>query len=273
MLRVRGSSRLLAVLGDPVQHSISPEMHNAAIAVLGLNAVYVAARVPRAALPATLEVCAALGIAGNLTVPHKEEGAALVADLTDLARSLGAVNTFWPKDGRLVGDNTDVAGLAQVLESLDASGPWLVCGTGGSARAVAAVAGQTGTPLLVRSRSGERAEAFCAWARSLASAPIVRPDDGTTVGTVINATPVGLEHPSANPVAAERLAGTGVALDLVYRPGETGWVRACRAQGLRAVDGRALLLAQGAAAFERFFPGQRAPREQMRAAIRRALHE
>jgi shikimate dehydrogenase len=273
MLRVRSSSRVLAVLGDPVQHSISPEMHNAAMAALGLNAVYVAFRVPTAALGVTLETCAVLGIAGNLTVPHKEDGAALVADLTDLARSLGAVNTFWSENGRLHGDNTDVAGLAQVLESLDAPGPWLVCGTGGSARAVAAVAAQTGTPLLVRSRSAARAEAFCTWARTLVPAPTIRPDDGTTVGTAINATPVGLDHLQASPVPPDRLSGTMTALDLVYRPGETGWVRACRARGMRAVDGRDLLLAQGTLAFARFFPGQRAPREQMRAAIARALRE
>jgi shikimate dehydrogenase len=259
------------VLGDPVRHSLSPEMHNAAIAALGLNAVYVALPVPTHALARTLETCAMLGIAGNLTVPLKEAGAAVVPHLSDLGRRLGAINTFWPEDGELHGDNTDVPGLSAVLAELAAPGPWLLCGTGGSARAVAAVAGSAGVRLLVRSRDPARAAAFCDWCRRLDQAPDAVPDDGGTVGTAINATPVGLDAADPEPVPPERVSGTRVALDLVYRAGETAWVRACRARGLRALDGRELLLAQGVVAFERFFPGQRAPREQMRAAIRRAL--
>jgi shikimate dehydrogenase len=271
MLRVRGTSRVLAVLGDPVRHSFSPEMHNAAIATLGLNAVYVALRVPRSALATTLEACATLGIAGNLTVPLKEAAAAVVPHLTELGRELGAINTFWTEPGGLHGDNTDVPGLAAVLAQLDAPDPWLLCGTGGSARAVAAVAGASGVRLLVRSRAAERAAEFCDWTRTLARPPDARPDDGATVGTVINATPLGLDPADPAPVPPDRLSGTRVALDLVYRAGETPWVRECRGAGLTAADGRELLLAQGVVAFERWFPGQRAPREQMRAAIRRAL--
>jgi shikimate dehydrogenase len=259
------------VLGDPVGHSISPEMHNAGIAALGLNAVYVALRVPRDRLAATLETCAALGIAGNLTVPLKETAASLLPHVSPLGRELGAVNTFWPENGELRGDNTDVAGLDTVLAVLDAPDPWLLCGTGGSARAVAAVAGARQARLLVCSRDPARAAAFCEWTRTLSRPPVANPDDGRAVGTVINATPLGLGPADPAPVPAARLDGTRVALDLVYRSGETAWVRDCRARGLTASDGRELLLAQGVAAFERFFPGQRAPREQMRAAIRRAL--
>jgi shikimate dehydrogenase len=271
MLRVRGTSRVLAVLGDPIAHSISPEMHNAAIAALGLNAVYVPLRVPPAALPSTLDACAALDIAGNLTVPHKAAAIARVGEPSVLARRLGAVNTFWTEAGILHGDNTDVPGLADVLATLEAPDPWLLCGTGGSARAVAAVAAGAGAALLVRSRSPERGPEFVAWARDFDPSLAIRLDDGTTAGTVVNATPLGLDPADAHPVPLERLAGARVVLDLVYRPGETAWVRACRALGLAAADGRDLLLAQGAHAFERFFPGQRAPREIMRAAIRRAL--
>lgn len=271
MLRVRGTSRVLAVLGDPVAHSISPEMQNAAIAALGLNAVYVSLRVPAAMLASTLDACAALGIAGNLTVPHKAAAVDRIGAPSPLARRLGAVNTFWPDGAVLHGDNTDVLGLADVLATLEAPGPWLLCGTGGSARAVTAAAAGAGVEVLVRSRAPERGAAFVAWARDSEPSLAVRPDDGTTVGTVINATPLGLDPADPPPVLRDRLAGARVALDLVYRPGETAWVRACRAAGLTAADGRELLLAQGAHAFERFFPGQRAPREIMRAAIRRAL--
>jgi len=271
MLRVRGSSRVLAVLGDPVAHSLSPEMQNAAMAALGLDAVYVAIRVPPAALGTLLPACATMGIAGNVTVPHKALAVPHIAHLSPLAEALGAVNTFWPENGSLHGDNTDVAGLEEVVGRLEAPAPWLLLGTGGSARAVAAVAGQLGVALLVRSRAAERARAFCEWARALTPAPLAIADDGRTAGTVINATPVGLAPDDGLPITRERIAGARVALDLVYRPGETAWVRACRAAGLVAVDGRDVLIAQGAHAFERFFPGRRAPREIMRAAVRRAL--
>jgi shikimate dehydrogenase len=271
MLRVRGTSRVLAVLGDPVAHSISPEMHNAAIAALGLNAVYVALRVPPPALPVALDTCAALELAGNLTVPHKAAAVASIGVLSPLAARLGAVNTFWTEAGVLHGDNTDVAGLGDVLAHLDAPAPWLLKGTGGSARAVVAAAAAMGVPVLVASRSSDRAQAFCAWARDYDATLEIAADDGRSVGTALNATPLGLGAGDPAPLGADRLSGTRVALDLVYRPGETAWVRDCRARGLVAADGRELLLAQGAHAFERFFPGQRAPREQMRAAVRRAL--
>jgi shikimate dehydrogenase len=276
VLRIQASSRVLAVLGDPITHSVSPEMHNAAIAGLGLDAVYVAFRVRRADLPAVLETCRRLAIAGNLTVPLKQEAAAHLGALTPLAQALGAVNTLWADDGVLWGDNTDVAGIEETLAALGAEPPWLVCGTGGSARAVAAAAVRRGIPLRVRSRDVQRARAFCTWTRSLATAlehePIpADPDDDRPVGTVINATPLGLAPADALPLPRARWRGAAVALDLVYRPGETAWVGACRADGLRAADGRMVLVAQGAHAFERFFPGTGAPRDLLRAAVERAL--
>jgi len=270
MLRVKGTSRILAVLGDPVAHSLSPEMQNAAIAALGLDAVYVALRVPPAALAGFLPLCAKMGISGNVTVPHKEAAALHIAQLSDRARAVGAVNTFWPEEGGLRGENTDIAGLDEVLERLTAPDPWLVCGTGGSARAVAAVAGHRGATLLVRSRDPERARRFAEWAGGLTPAAEAMADDGRQVATIINATPLGLTV-NAAPVPPDRAVGARVALDLVYRPGETVWVRQCRAAGLTAEDGRGVLVAQGAHAFECFFPGRRAPREIMRAAVERAL--
>lgn len=269
MSRVAATSRLLAVVGDPVRHSLSPAMHNAAIAALGLDAVYVALPLPVPAVPTFFAAAAAIGLAGNITVPHKVAAASCVARRTPLAERLGAINTFWLEDGVLVGDNTDVAGLVDVLNELDAPSPWLVTGTGGSARAVAVAAGEYGAELLVRSRQPGRAEAFVAWARGLGLN--VRSDDGAPIGTAINATPLGLAPNDALPVPLDRLQGAKVACDLVYARGETKWVAACRAQGLRARDGRALLAAQGIHAFMRFFPGIGAPREIMAAAVAQGL--
>lgn len=269
MIPIGGRTRVLAVLGDPVAHSLSPAMHNAAIATMGLDAVYVAIHATAMALPHVLRGFEAAGIAGNLTLPHKVAAAGLIVHLTDAAREVGAVNTFWPKEGRLAGDNTDVAGVTDAVGRLDAAGPWLVAGTGGSARAVAAAARQLGVPILVRSRRAGRADDFVRWCvdREIDA----RADDGTTVGLAVNATPVGLAQTDQFPVEAARLSGCRAVLDLIYAPGMTPWCRWCAGQGMRVADGRHVLVAQGVAAFARFFEGVTPPREVMAAALERAL--
>lgn len=269
MIRISGTSRPLAVIGDPIAHSLSPAMHNSAITALGLDAAYVAIRTDSSALPHVLRAFEAVGIAGNVTVPHKVTVAQLLIRVTPVAKELGAVNTFWPEGGRLVGDNTDVAGILDALKPLQPEGPWLVRGTGGAARAVAAAAREMAMPLLVQSRDRDRAGSFVAWARELGVD--ARVDDDTRVGTVINATPIGLASSDSAPFTEQRLMGCRAALDLVYAPGGTRWIRECRLRGLQATDGRTVLVAQGARAFERFFPGTNAPREVMAAAVERAL--
>lgn len=269
MIHVRGSSRVLALVGDPVAHSLSPTMHNAAIAVLGVDAVYVALRVPADALSTAFEAFRATGVAGNVTVPHKVAALAAVSEATPAARAVGAVNTFWCDGDALVGDNTDVIGVIEALEALGAGGPLLLTGTGGAARAVAVAAAGRDTEVLVRSRDPDRAAAFATWARAHGGA--ARVDDASPIGTVVNATPTGLHPGDPMPVPDARLGDASAALDLVYAPGETAWIRACRARGMRAGDGRLTLVGQGIAAFERFFPGRRAPREVMRAAVEGAL--
>jgi len=270
MTRVQATSRVLAIVGDPVQHSLSPAIHNAAISALGLDAVYIPIRADAVSLPHVIKAFEAIGVAGNVTVPHKLAVAQLLIRLTAAAQELSAVNTFFPEGGRLVGDNTDVAGLVDALDPLDPQTPWLVAGTGGAARAVAAAARVRSARLLVRSRDAARAVTFAAWARE-AGVDAHADDGGESVGTAINATPLGLKPSDPPPVPADRLDGCRVALDLVYAVGQTAWTRFCRTRGLRAADGRGMLVAQAAYAFERFFPGVMAPREVMAAAVRQAL--
>jgi len=267
--RVAATSRVIAIVGDPVRHSLSPAMHNAAIAALGLDAVYVAIQADGAAIPHVIRAFEAVGIAGNVTIPHKITVAQLLIRLTPIAKELGAVNTFWPESGRLAGDNTDVAGFVDAVERLDAQGPWLLAGTGGASRAVAAAARSRGATLYVTSRDPARAREFVKWARELGVDAAV--DDGRQVQAAINATPLGLRADDKPPFPPERLTGCRVALDLVYAPGQTRWTRECRARGMRAADGRLMLVGQGVHAFERFFPGSAAPREIMAAAIDREL--
>src|SRR5205823_4591555 len=141
-------TRLLVVLGDPVAHSLSPVMHNAAIRALGLDAVYVALPTPAPALPGLLAVLPALGGAGNVTVPHKEAAERCLAQKTELCARVGACNTFWTERGALVGDNTDVAGILTALRQLgaDGGGSWLLVGT----RRAAGVGAQDGREVLVQ---------------------------------------------------------------------------------------------------------------------------
>jgi shikimate dehydrogenase len=271
-MEIGGNTRLLAVLGDPVAHSLSPVMHNAACRALGLDAVYVALRVPAAALGDALATLRTVGGAGNVTVPHKEATERYVARKTALCTRTGACNTFWTESGGLVGDNTDVAGVRAALHELGADGAarWLVIGTGGSARAVAVAAAEAGAALGVRSRSAARARAFAAWAGTAGCRALPAPER-PDVDVIVNATPLGLRPQDPPPLEPPAPPGTRVALDLVYRPGLTPWVRALRAAGVRAADGRAVLVHQGVAAFERFFPDHTAPRAVMRAAVDRAL--
>ena len=112
-MEIGASARLLVILGDPVTHSLSPVMHNAAIRALGLDAVYLALPTPTAKLPVVLDALAAVGAAGNVTVPHKEAVERYIARKTDVCARAGACNTFWTESGALVGDNTDVTGVAR----------------------------------------------------------------------------------------------------------------------------------------------------------------
>lgn len=271
-MEISASTRLLAVIGDPVEHSLSPAMHNAACRVLGLDAVYVALRCSPEALAGVLTALAAIGGAGNVTVPYKEAAERCLARKTDLCARVGACNTFWSEDAQLVGDNTDVAGVLASLRQLGAEGAprWLLIGTGGAARAVAVAAAEARAALHVLSRDAGRAERFVEWARSRGAQAQPARDD-VIPDVAINATPLGLKESDPLPLNSARIQKLRAGLDLVYAPGETRWVRALRAAGVIAQDGREMLVQQGAAAFSRFFPGADAPMEVMRAAVAHAL--
>jgi shikimate dehydrogenase len=274
-VEISANTRLLAVIGDPVTHSLSPVMQNAACRALGIDAVYVALRVPARgnALATVLQALTTTGGAGNVTVPHKEAVERSVTRKTDLCARAGACNTFWTENGVLVGDNTDVHGVRGALGALGVDGGrWLVVGTGGSARAVAVAAAEAKATLWVRSRHPDRAHQFAEWAKRLGVQ--AEPAHGPVeVDAAINATPLGLGERDPLPIDPKDIRSLRVALDLVYAPGGTRWVRTLRERGaaVAASDGREVLVRQGAAAFVRFFPGTAAPVDVMRAAVERAL--
>lgn len=265
---IDGSTRVFALLGDPVAHSLSPSMQNAAFRALGLPAVYVPLRCSSADLPGLLRALAAAGGGGNVTIPHKEAAAAAVDRCLEPAQRVGACNTFWAEHGSVMGDNTDVEGLLAALERLSVpDGPWLIAGTGGAARAAAIAAASRGVPVAVRSRSPEREKAFASWAGLRGVRP-VPPGDARLV---INATPLGLRFNDPLPIPPETAPRAEAAFDMVYTAGETPWVRVMRERGLRAADGRDMLIAQGAGAFRRWFPESDPPEEIMRAAVHAVL--
>jgi shikimate dehydrogenase len=265
---ISGKTRVFALLGDPVGHSLSPAMQNAAFRALGLDAVYVALRCAGGDVAGLARALAAAGGGGNATVPHKAALAAALTEPSALVRELGAANTFWGEGAALAGDSTDVDGILAALARLDAPAEgWLVIGTGGSARAVAAAAAERGAPLAVRSRAPERAEAFLAWARGIG----VDEADPARCRVAINATPLGLAAGDPPPLPPAEAGTVTHALDLVYAAGQTAWVRAWAARGVRAEDGREVLVAQGAGAFRWWYPQVRPPIEVMRAAVARVL--
>jgi shikimate dehydrogenase len=266
---MRGPERLV-LLGHPVAHSLSPRMQGAALRSAGIPLVYEAIDVDPSAFDVTLEQLRAERAAGNVTVPHKERMRFACDEVSPLADRVGAVNTFWFDDRRrLIGDNTDVGGFdAAVRELLGRVPSDLtvgVYGAGGAAAAVlAAVESWDRCIAHVYNRTPERARILCERFRSVAN-PV--DDIGAVAGAqlVVNATSIGLRD-DAFPIDPALIAPGAVVVDLVYRPGETAWAKAVRASGRRSRDGIAMLVEQGALAFERWF-GVPADRGAMWAAV------
>ena len=272
---ISGTTRLLGVIGDPVAHSRSPRMQNAALHALGLNWAYVPLPVKAANLESVLRGLQAVGFVGvNVTVPHKEAVAQLVDELRPTAQASGSVNTvIFAEDGRLIGDSTDGPAIAAAIASeIEETyrGSVLVLGAGGSARAAAAALAQDGCAVQIHARRFEAAEAL---ARDLAGSGNVEavaelPDP--VGGVVVNCTPVGaLVDPDGMPLPASRLLDVRVVVDLAYRADATPTplITAAAETGCAVVDGLEVLARQGAKALE-IWTGESAPLEVMLAAAR-----
>lgn len=268
---VRGTTLVFAVIGDPVHHSLSPILHNAAIAALGVDAIYVALPVVDDAIAAALEGVRALGIAGlSVTMPHKTAVAAAVDEVSDDVRALDAANTVVRlPDGRLRGESTDGPGCLDALAAsgVDVAGKrCLVFGAGGAGRSVILALARAGAAEIgVVNRSDGRAAA----ALALAGVVGVRrtADAVSDAQIIINATPLGMGSSSTELLFDPSRLGSGqIVNDLVYHPLETPLLLAARAAGAVAVGGLGMLLHQGARQFH-LWTGERAPIDVMRAAI------
>jgi len=259
----------VGIIGDPVTHSRSPAIHNAAFAALGLDWVYVAFPVPRGKATAALDAVRTLGLAGlNVTMPHKPAVAAACDELSDAARELESVNTVVNRDGALFGDSTDGPGLLAALrdEGVDvASAGVLVLGAGGAARAIVHALGGAGARVTIAVR---RADAGAYAARLAPDAQVVDfadVDDAVhSASLIVNATPIGMagEPP---PIAVEALERTQFVYDTVYHPSPTPLLEAAAARGIPHAGGLGMLVHQAALAFT-LWTGEAAPLAVMSAA-------
>ncbi len=276
---VSGSTNLLGIIGNPVAHSLSPLMHNAAFRSLGLDWKYVPLPVQSHRVNDALKGLIALGFRGaNVTVPHKERVIPFLSEFSQDAAAIGAINTLVVDDDRLLGFNTDWTGfLNHVSESgFDVSGTKaLVLGSGGSARAVVYALCSRGAEVTIYSRNSETAAAI---ARDVSKgsgvchikfAPLENLHQlAAAPDLVVNTTPVGMHPhvelcpwPEGIPFPPCRLA-----YDLIYDPKRTRFMALAEKSGSEAVNGLGMLVHQAAAAF-RIWTGVEPPIDVMKKAV------
>lgn len=271
------------LLAHPAGHSLSPAMHNAAFASLGIEAEYLALDVPPGGIEAAVRDLRRPGVMGaNVTIPHKQTVLPFLDELSSSARVIGAVNTIVLRRGRLEGHNTDVEGFVRALSEagirIDGARA-LILGAGGSARSVVyALLGSGVGSLQVHNRTRERSEELAAHFAVLG--PIEVLSAGELAGALescnllVNCTSVGMAQVGVaddlSPLPSGLLPRRGAVVDIVYRPPRTRLLRDAAAAGLRVQNGVPMLIHQGAVALEMWL-GQRAPLQAMRAAVEREL--
>ena len=270
-----GHTRVAGVIGDPVRHSLSPALHNAAFEHLGLDWVCTAFEVPAGQGASAVAAMGVLGIEGlSVTMPHKADVAAACDVLSRSAELLGAVNCVRRDGGRMIGENTDGAGFVNSLQAQVGMSPAgldaVVLGAGGAGRAVIAALAAGGASVTVVNRSSAAAERAAAIGTSAAGG------GGTVVvGTavaageadlVVNATSLGMSAGDPLPLEASLLTEGQVVVDLIYRPERTPLLEAAAAAGATTLNGVGMLLFQAAEQF-RMWTGHEAPVDVMASAV------
>jgi shikimate dehydrogenase len=270
--------KIYGILGDPVAHSLSPVMHNAAFEILGMDAVYLAFRVSKPDLEAAIKGAKSLGIAGlNVTIPLKEQALVFVDVADEMATRIGAINTIDFSSGTPVGYNTDGIGSLQVLQEtvgdLTAKNV-LILGAGGAARAIAFYLDAKGAKVTLANRTKARAAQLAA---QLGNADAIGLDAELkkhiqALDILINATSIGMHpHEEATLVTADMMHPDLVVFDIVYNPLETRLLHEAKRAGVRKiVNGVKMLVYQGAASFT-IWTGVEPPIDVMERAVLNAL--
>jgi len=282
---VSGKTRLCGVIGDPIEHTMSPVMHNAAFGKLGMDYLYVPFRVRKGELGKALEGMRAMNIRGlNVTIPHKVAVLPFLDKLDPLAQKIGAVNTIVNDDGVLTGYNTDATGFLQALleKGIEPGGKnAVILGAGGASRAISFVLAERGAHLVILNRQLE-----LDWAEELAnriSQSFKKEVNALEINKknlamvlekatlLVNATSVGMSpNVDGTLVPAELLKPGLVVFDVVYNPFQTRLLREAEAAGARTISGLDMLVWQGALAFEKW-TGRKAPFDLMKEEAIKAL--
>lgn len=275
-MNVLGTTRVLGVFGHPIEHTLSPAMHNAALRVTDLDYVYVPFHVLPEKLEQAVEAIRALGMAGvNVTIPHKERVIEFLDEVADSARRIGSVNTIINDHDRLEGESTDGPGFLRSIEA-----EWgkidgcrgLILGAGGSAKAIAFALAEIGCRLVIANRTLARAEELSgglnavygkAVSRAVGLEREVLAEEIRGMDLLVNSTSLGM-HPDADsiPIPPDLLHSKLLVYDLVYNPLETRLIVEAQARGARAMNGLKMLVYQGALSFE-MWTGRKAPVDVM----------
>ncbi|MFL5734078.1 MAG: shikimate dehydrogenase [Chloroflexia bacterium] len=273
------ATQLIGLVGYPVDHSLSPAMHNAAFQECGLDYRYELLPTPPENFSRRIVNCLEEGFVGwNVTVPHKERILPYLHQRSDAVEATGACNTVRVEGRTLVGFNTDPTGFTAGLEEagdIPSGAKAVLLGAGGAARAVAWALARIGCEVIILSRRREQAESLAAALRPSCPSPIIHreltgaalTEELQTASLLVNCTPAGMwPHAEQSPLPeGTRLAPHLLVYDLVYRPRPTRLLSEAGAIGCRTQDGLAMLVHQGAAAFE-LWTGRQAPTSVMRQA-------
>jgi shikimate dehydrogenase len=272
---MRSEVKTYCIIGDPVKHSLSPSMQNAAFNFLGLNCSYLSFRVPRGELKESIESLRAVGFAGfNVTIPHKVDILNYLDELDPVAKLAGAINTVNNIHGRFKGYNTDVAGFIEPLHTRNVNFNGikiLLLGAGGSARAViVALQNKQISKIIIATRGHEKARELVKIGSSMGlsceAASIDSAQDlAISSDMIVNTTPLGMNDEQSI-IDHEHIAKGTVVYDIVYRPILTNLLENAKYAGANIVYGYEMLLQQGAKSFE-IWTGMRAPLEAMRKAL------
>lgn len=283
-MQIGGMTKVFALFGDPVGHSLSPIMHNIAFQDLGMDCCYVTYLVHKEDIRAAVQAVRALHLGGvNLTIPHKESVLPYLDEVQEDAKLIGAVNTIVIRNGCLSGYNTDAPGFIASLKStgFDTNGKRVVImGAGGAARAVAFALAKDGAAKIdIFNRSLEKAEKLAQDLLQAYSLFVGVGEMNTSLiktlksaDLLINATPVGMypNHMSASILTREQLHSGLMVCDLIYNPLKTRLLEEAEAAGCRILSGVGMLVWQGAIAFQ-LWTGREAPVDLMKDAVLKAL--
>jgi shikimate dehydrogenase len=281
---ITGKTKLLGIIGHPVEHSLSPVMQNAAISHLQLDYVYIPFPVEPQNLKLALQGFASIGVVGfNATIPHKEAILPLLSEISPIAEAVGAVNTVTYKNDKWIGTNTDVEGFIAPLETAY-NRDWrqtvaVVLGNGGAARAVVAGCAQLGfAEIYVVGRNAQKLDEFRkSWSNSPISVNLQVSEWHSLskllpqTNLLVNTTPIGMyPNMDESPLTLEEMVHLpegAIAYDLIYKPKPTKFLQQAQQAGITAIDGLEMLVQQGAAALKIWLERESVPVDVMRQAL------